>query len=443
MKAPSRDASRWEELVESARTLYCIHCGLCLDTCPTYELTGRESASPRGRVHLMRAAGEGRLVPDADFAAEMNGCLVCRRCESVCPAGVEFGPMMGQTRAALQALQPSSTGTRFWRWFGFRVLLSRRWALRATAALVRLGQVTGLDRLSAPLLPRGFPAPADAPVIPPARERSRLVPARLAAPTEQAFVLEGCVMPILFGAENRATVAALAAHGVQAIAPPSVACCGSLAAHNGDAAGATELAKRLIEAYAGDAPIVVNSAGCTSHMHELDELFERDDPWHARAKAFSERVVDFTTYLSTRVRPQADAHVALFQGVTRVTYDDPCHLCHGMGVRQAPRDLLDAAIASENERRRAAGTAPIQRVELDESEACCGAAGLYSMLHPAESKKLLESKLDAFEATGAELLITANPGCQMQWRAGLSARGHDANVAHIATLMAEATARSR
>lgn len=428
MKAP---VTRQEQLVATARTLDCIHCGLCLDTCPTYQLTGRESASPRGRIHLMRAAGEGRLEPDAGFAEEMNGCLVCRRCESVCPAGVEFGPMMGQTRAGLEARPATQSGARFWRWFGFRVLLRRRWALATAAALVRMTQVTGLDRVGARLMPGGFPPPQDAPRIPPARDRRRLKPIAVPSATTEAFLLEGCVMPVLFGPENRATAQALADHGVQARVPSGVACCGSLAAHNGDAATARELARALITAYAGDAPIVVNSAGCGSHMAELHELFEADDPWHARAHAFGERVVDFTSFLAERF--VARTGVEHFQGITRLTFDDPCHLCHGMGVRAAPRQLLDALVSAENQTR---GADPLVRVELDDSEACCGAAGIYTLLHPKDSRALLEGKLDALEASGAELLVTANPGCQLQWQTGIQARGLDVRVAHIASLTA-------
>lgn len=435
MKAPERMPTRWAELIDAARTLDCIHCGLCLDTCPTFQLTGRESASPRGRVHLMRAAGEGRLVPDADFADEMNGCLVCRRCESVCPAGVEFGPMMGRTRGALELEQPPSGRRKLLRWLGFRVLLSRRWALRLAAHLVRIGQRTGLDELTARFLPEGFPAPADAPRVPSRHARRRLEPPQPEAPAESAWLLEGCVMPILFGPENRATAASLAERGVQARVARKVACCGSLAAHNGDLENARELAKRMIEEHPGEDPVVVNSAGCSSHMAELEELFEQDDPWHARALAFAKRVVDFSSFVAARhATPQPSP---LLADARRVTFDDPCHLCHGMGVREAPRQVLDALIAGENARRNAG--AQLTRVELDDSEACCGSAGIYSLLEPAASRELLEAKLDALQATGADLLVTANPGCQLQWQSGIERRGLAVRVAHLASLTSPAT----
>ena len=429
--APDDRATRWDELVEAARTLDCIHCGLCLDTCPTYQLTGRESASPRGRIHLMRAANEGRVEPDAGFAAEMNGCLVCRRCESVCPAGVEFGPMMGQTRAALERTTPPTGVRRFWRWLGFRVLLRRRWALRTAVWLARFGQLTRLDRLGA-LLP-GLPPAKDAPRVPPARERRRLTPpAPAGQPTTEALVLEGCVMPLLFGAENRATAATLAAHGV-AVRVPDVACCGSLAAHNGDDAVAREQAKELIAGFeTPDVPIVVNSAGCSSHMAELHELFDQGDPWHARARAFGARVVDFASFVAERFDPARAARP--LADVRRVTWDDPCHLCHGMGVRVPPRDILDALVAAENDAR-ATGPA-LERVELEDAEACCGSAGIYTLTHAQASRALLEDKLDALEASGADLLVTANPGCQLQWRTGIERRGLAVRVAHLASLTA-------
>ncbi len=421
-------------LVDYAKSLDCIHCGLCLTTCPTYRITGAESSSPRGRIHLMRAVAEERLEPDADFADEMSFCLLCRHCESVCPAGVRFGAMMEYTRAGLAKRAPGSLRARLLRWLGFRVLLPHRAALGAFAALARCARRTGLEWLGAPLLRRLGVDPASAPDVPPARERRRLpehVPAHArwrGAERARVALLEGCVMPVLFGRVNRATVDSLAALGVACDVPHGQTCCGSLHAHNGDLDGARTLARRTIEAFEPGAPqpIVVNSAGCGSHLRELHHLFGESDPWRARAEAVAQRVVDYTRFVApllaaADVAPQLDAGAV----AQPVAWDDPCHLCHGQGVRAEPRAALDAI-------------GGLERVELEDSEDCCGSAGIYSILRPADSAAVLEPKLDALERSGARTLVTANPGCQMQWESGLRRRGSSIAVVHLAELVARA-----
>ena len=240
-----------ERLVDYARSLDCIHCGLCLHTCPTYRLTGREASSPRGRIHLMRAVAEGRLEPDAAFDEEMGFCLVCRNCESVCPAGVEFGTMMEFTRDALVGEHRGGALARVARWLGFGVVLpSRRW-LRIAAWTLRLAQKLGLTRLAGRVAGARGRALAALPPVPPARERRPLAestPAR-GERHDVAAVLEGCVMPELFGRVNRATVAVLAAAGVESRVARGHVCCGALHAHNGDLFRARELARATIRAF--------------------------------------------------------------------------------------------------------------------------------------------------------------------------------------------------
>ncbi|MDF1801055.1 MAG: (Fe-S)-binding protein, partial [Planctomycetota bacterium] len=507
----------WSPLVEYSKSLDCIHCGLCLESCPTYRLTGRESASPRGRVHLMRSLGEGRIEPDQGFVDELDGCLLCRRCESVCPAGVDFGAMLEHTRDGLEGVRKSSPYRDFQRWLGFRLLLPHRPLLQLAAATLRLGQRTGLLERLAPLLPASLPDPRQLPPIPPAAERRALprrTPARRPRPAllpERVLVLEGCLMPVLFGRVNRATVDALAELGVEAVSPPRSGCCGALHAHNGDLEEARRLAVAMIEAFElpddPAVPILINSAGCGSHMKDLPQLFQPMDPLHARAHAFSARVVDFAELLapaldaaarplpevahagasgsprppagprigagsaspdagsagtredqasepgtagsSGRVMPDAtrqeakartaaDAGGSRFAGRaglasrlglepgSKVTWDDPCHLCHGQGIRDQPRTLLDAALAGSG----------LERVELFDSEGCCGSAGIYSILQPEASLEILDSKLDELERTGATLLVTANPGCQLQWQQGVTRRGLAIEVRHLAEVVA-------
>ncbi|MDP6409338.1 MAG: heterodisulfide reductase-related iron-sulfur binding cluster [Planctomycetota bacterium] len=425
-------------IVETASTLDCIHCGLCLRTCPTYRLTGIESAGPRGRIHLMRAVAEGELDAGADFAEEMNACLLCRHCESVCPSGIRMGAMMEFTRGGLEAGGGRPWWSRLARWAGFRVLLPSRRLLGLVAALLRLAQKTGAVRLAPLLLGRRGAAATSLPAVPPASERVPL-PARTAAvgePRGRVSVLHGCVMPVLFGRVNRSTVRVLAAAGLEVRSPTRAGCCGSLHAHNGDLAAARALARKTIAAHEGItdlsgamAPIVVNSAGCGSHMKEYGELLSDDAEWHERARSFAARVVDFSEHLAACPDEFLDAALAGRSAALAgpVVWDDPCHLCHGQGVRAQPRSLLD----------RIAG---IERVELAESESCCGSAGIYSLLRPEASAAILDERLSALAASGARTLVTANPGCQLQWQTGVRRAGLDVEVLHLAEALDRALA---
>jgi len=425
--APPRSPSSPSELVDYAKSLDCIHCGLCLHTCPTYQLTGAEPSSPRGRIHLMRAVAEGRLAADEDFREEMEFCLVCRHCESVCPAGVQFGAMMEFTRDRLVARERRPPRERFLRWLGFgRVLGSRRW-LSFVAGATRLAQRSGLLAGAARLLGERGDALAALPAFPPRAERRPLpqvTPAAPGPPRERVALLEGCVMPELFGRVNRATARTLAAVGAEVRCARGHACCGALHAHNGDLSGARALARATVEAFEPlDGPLVVNSAGCGAHMKEYGRLLAGDAAYAARAAALAARVVDYTEFLA------APERLALLRsrlgelGALRVTWDDPCHLCHGQGIRASGRALIDAIPG-------------LLRVEMPHAESCCGSAGIYSLLRPADSRAVLEPKLDELDASGARLLVTANPGCQMQWASGVERRGSSVEVLHVAELLA-------
>lgn len=404
-----------KELVDYAASLDCIHCGLCVTSCPTWKITGVESSSPRGRIHLMRAVAEGELEPDADYVEEMEFCLLCRHCESVCPSGVRFGAMMEIARDGITRKVGRPLGQRFARWIGFRVLLPNTFLLRVGATLGRLAQKLGLPRFGAP-------------AIPPASEWKAL-PSRTPARGErlgEVAVLEGCVMPLLYGRVNRATVEVLARSGFDVHCPEPRTCCGSLHAHNGDLEGARMLARRTIAAFETvPGEIVVNSAGCSAHMKDYGHLLKDDAAWHERAEAFVARVRDLSQFLATDRCSARLASESRRSDVALVTYDDPCHLCHGQGIRSQPRKLLDAIPG-------------LRRVEMQGSESCCGSAGIYSLLRPATAAEILDPKIRALVESGAKTLVTANPGCQMQWEAGLARAGVDVRVAHLAEILREA-----
>jgi len=267
------------------------------------------------------------------------------------------------------------------------------------------------------------------PSVPPWSERRLLpvaTPAR-GARVGTALVLEGCVMPELFGRVNHATARVLAAVGYDVVKAADHVCCGALHAHNGDMEGARSLARSTVERFEAaaplDAPIVVNSAGCGSHLKELGRILEHDPQFAPRATALAARVVDFSQLLGrpdvlARLKPQL--HPVDLGG--RVTWDDPCHLCHGQQVRGEPRKLLESVPG-------------LQRVELADAESCCGSAGIYSMLRPLDSLAILEPKLEDLRRTGATVLVTGNPGCHQQWQTGVTRAGLNVQVLHIAELL--------
>ncbi|MBI1380767.1 MAG: 4Fe-4S dicluster domain-containing protein [Planctomycetaceae bacterium] len=418
-----------ESLVAYTQTLDCIHCGLCLATCPTYELTGVESSSPRGRIHLVRGRMEGRLEPGERYGEELSFCLMCRRCESVCPAGVHFGALMEAARDEELRRVPPAPMVRALRWVGFSVLLPHRPALRVVGVLARFAEWSGLRSIGERLFAARWPWLRHAPAVPPLAEQRPLpergAPAAGVEERGPLVLLEGCVAQVLTGRANRAVFDSLVQLGFEVHVPPSVVCCGSLHAHNGDLEGARNLAKQLIADFEAaaplDAPVVISSAGCGSHLRELAPLFAPDDPWQRRAAALSARVRDYSEVVVgplEALRPQAP-------DLGSVAYDDPCHLCHGQKVREAPRRVLDSLRG-------------LERRELDDPEACCGAAGLYTLLRPADSAAVFAPRLADFERSGAKVLVTANPGCQLQWQAGLAPSGR--SVLHLAEVVQAAVA---
>jgi glycolate oxidase iron-sulfur subunit len=402
-----------------ARTLDCVHCGLCLESCPTYRETGREISSPRGRIYLLRAVAEGRVPLAEVVAEEAYLCLDCRSCETACPSGVRFGSLIELARAEVEDAGLRKGWPKRLERLGLRGILPHRRRLRLAVGLLGTGQRLGLDRLLAPLLP---PALRDAaallPSVPRRRERRALpeiVPAEGERRGRVGFFV-GCVMPELFGEVNAATVRVLARNGFEVAVPRRQGCCGALHAHSGDFEYASRLARHNISVFADakvDA-IVVNSAGCGAAMRDArDWLAEEGD-------AFASGVRDVAEFLDAeglRLPPgRLDATVC---------YDDPCHLVHGQGVSEAPRRLLE----------RIPGVA--LRPHADPA-ACCGAAGIYNLTHAEMSRAVLSRKLDALAAADPDVIATGNPGCFMQLRAGARLRGLRARIAHPIELLDEA-----
>jgi glycolate oxidase iron-sulfur subunit len=395
----------------------CVACGLCLPHCPTYRLTGEESASPRGRIAAMRAVAEGEAVVDDTFASFMDLCLSCRACEDVCPSHVPFGRMMERARTQIEPLR--SRRARLVRWLGLDVILPRPRLVSIVAAATPL---------ALPLLPRRVRS-----VVPHTRPPRRAD--RLPAVTEPRVpargtvaLLSGCAQDRWYRTANLATIRVLARNGWRVIVPPGQACCGALAAHYGHLDTARKLARRNARAFASAEWIIVNAAGCGAHMKEYETLVGAGDDPHRRASGaagVAGRVRDLMEFLSATdvIHPVRDA------GIGRVAYHDACHALRAQGIRAQPRSVLRAIPG-------------IELVDVDDGGECCGAAGLYNVLQPDMSGELRRRKIEAIVRTDAAAVASANPGCTMQLTAGLREREMDVPVLHPVELLDRAYERS-
>jgi glycolate dehydrogenase iron-sulfur subunit len=381
----------------------CVHCGLCLDACPTFRVTGLETESPRGRIYLMTQWKRGTMDFDDAQAGHIDLCLGCRTCEGVCPSGVPYGRIIEAGRAGVEAARrpsPTHAATRT----ALRRLLAHPARLRAAGAATRAAQRLHLTSVvrSGRMLP-----PLEAAFEPPAGDVAHAIGER----RFRVAFLVGCVMPILYPRSHHAAVRLLQMAGCEVWFPPGERCCGALFAHNGDLEWAERLREENTRAYEAGTfdAVVVDSAGCGAHMKDF-------------YPALQGRVRDMTEWLAEIGLPQPTRDVKL-----RVTYQDACHLAHAQKIKRQPRDLLQALPG-------------VEWVEMRHAEICCGAAGLYSTLEPDMSRRILEQKMEDVLATGAEVLSVANPGCQMQLEAGLRAKRTNMKVEHVAETLLRAYA---
>jgi glycolate oxidase iron-sulfur subunit len=375
----------------------CVHCGFCLQACPTYLNLEDENDSPRGRIFLMRSLLEGTVRPDDPSVQQhIDQCLGCRACEPVCPSGVPYGQLLEATRATLRESRPIP--------FLARVILfvfARTWLLRPAMFFSRFLAATPIPSLLSGVPGRlGF---AMAMLASTGRSIERS-PYRAGSRGERGRVaaLRGCVMDGLFSATNRATERVLKVNGYAMVDAPGQQCCGALHAHAGDLESARKLARRNIAAFerSGAEFVAVNAAGCGATMKEYGHLLKDDHYWRDRASTFGLRVRDVSELLA-EAGPRAGGPLPI-----RVTYDAPCHLQHAQRVTQAPLSML-AAIPG------------LELVPLHDSDQCCGSAGIYNLIEPATSDAVLTPKLANIRATGAPWVATGNPGCLMQIGAGL------------------------
>jgi glycolate oxidase iron-sulfur subunit len=388
----------------------CVHCGLCLASCPTYVELGTEADSPRGRIHLMRALEDGAMEATPEVIRHLDLCLGCRACETACPSGVPYGELIEAARPFVEAHRPRAG--RWWRRLLATTLTSgvRRAAFAPLRAIARL---PGLARVArafdatmfayAAALPRGWVPRLPAVLEPAGRARGT------------AVLLTGCVADTLFAATNRATALLLRHAGVRVLVPSAQGCCGALALHLGAGDRARALAGATVRALAEVRAdwLVTNAAGCGAMLREYGQVVEGGETVASRAR-------DALGLLAELGLPSADRALE-----ATVAVHDPCHLAHGQGIRAEVRQLL--------------ATIPgVRLAELEESDMCCGSAGTYNLTEPAMARRLLLRKLRRIAASGAGVVAAANPGCLMQIRAGAILRGLPLRVEHPIDLLAAA-----
>jgi glycolate oxidase iron-sulfur subunit len=431
----------------------CVHCGLCLNACPTYRLWNLEADSPRGRIRQMVSVEQSaqadpaqKAVPiTASFVDHIDKCLDCRACETACPSGVQYGKLVEYARARIERDYPRPFFSRLTRNFVFRHLLPHPKRIAAAARLLRVYQRSGLQKLARGTGILKLLGLAGREALLPSIDSKfffgqlgEVFPAVGPRRARVAF-FAGCVAQVTFNSLNESTIRVLTANGCEVTVPEFQRCCGALAAHAGAREAAREVARRNLVAFelADFDAIVTNAAGCGSTLKEYHHLFTRDESEYVAAEAFSNRVQDVTEFLANLGLSAKLNSISTNSGVqnpaagnaapqkVRVTYQDSCHLLHGQKVREAPRQLLRAI-------------PNLEFVELPYSEICCGSAGSYNITQTQTSLDLLAGKMQHAKSTNAELIITANPGCLLQMRAGATIHHTNQKVLHVIELLDQA-----
>ncbi len=417
----------------------CMHCGLCLPTCPTYDATKLERNSPRGRISLMRSIADGELDATEAFADEMYFCLGCLACMTACPAGVNYAELFEQARAEAESSGVlKSPWRRGLRWLTLKWLFMDHSRLQFLGLLMRLYQQLGMQSLIRrsgllrllpqrlrdleSMTPKIQPRFSDDMIAPRTSPDQRQVRYRVA-------LLTGCAQDLIFSDVNLDTLEVLRRNGCEVITPQSQPCCGSLHAHNGEWEAAKELARRQIDLLPPETfdAIITNAAGCGSHLKHYSSLLKDDAQYCDRAILWDQKVKDIHEWL---VEIDFEAPRNKVRKSECVTYHEACHLCHGQKIKSQPREIL-------------ASIPGLELVELPESDWCCGSAGIYNIVQPEMANQLLDRKLEHIKTTQASTVATGNPGCLLHIQNGVRKQGEELRLAHPVTLLAEAYRRER
>ncbi|MGA8026145.1 MAG: heterodisulfide reductase-related iron-sulfur binding cluster [Bryobacteraceae bacterium] len=406
----------------------CVHCGLCLNACPTYRELGVEMDSPRGRIYQMNDVANGTPITPS-YIQHLDLCLACRGCETACPSGVPYGRMIEAARAQIQARTTASFWKRAAQRLGFEYLLPSRMGMQLAGGALFLYQASGMQRLArATGVLKLFGRLANWEALAPNAEIpffypqiGRTFPAIGERRYRVAF-LAGCIANVAFARLNEATVRVLQRNGCEVIIPGSQNCCGALHLHSGLKEQAQALARANIDAVLTEVfdAIVTNAAGCGSTLKEYDELLKHDMAYHDKAIEFKARMRDVTEFLaSIELNREMGAVDAI------ATYQDSCHLAHGQKIKDAPRQLLKAIPG-------------LVYREMPMADLCCGSAGIYNLVQNDMAMQILQHKMEFVALTKADLIVTANPGCMLQLAAGARLYGKGQRVAHVVEILDEA-----
>jgi len=403
----------------------CTHCGLCLNHCPTYRLWKLEADSPRGRIRQMILVDQGKIEAGDVFVKHIDQCLVCRACETACPAGVGYGALVEHARARIEVEYRRPLLTRIARNLVYKRLLPFPGRIAAVARLLWFYQRSGLQWLARKSGVLWLLGQADREKLLPRvddkfffEQLGKVFPAQ-GTKRARVALFAGCVAQVTFAQLNEATIRVLTANGCEVVVPEGQLCCGALPAHAGVREVARDLARKNLAAFnAGEFDAVVtNAAGCGSTLKEYENLFTEEEPEHAQALAFRKKMRDVTEFLAG-----LGLAATLKLMPLRVTYQDSCHLLHGQKVKDAPRELLRAIPG-------------VEFVELPYGEICCGSAGVYNVTQTQASLELLAEKMQYAATTKAQVIVTANPGCLLQLRAGAEMHGTGQEVLHVVELL--------
>ena len=404
----------------------CVHCGFCLPACPTYALWGSEADSPRGRIHLMRVALDGRVEITEDFARHFDTCLGCMACMTACPSGVQYDKLVESTRSQIERHTTRTLANRFFRRLIFAVFPypnRLRWVALGlwqyqASGLQRLFRATGLVRLL-PARLRAMEAMTPQVSLAGAWRRTQKIIAAEGGRRRRVGLLLGCVQRVFFSKVTAATARVLSAEGCEVVVPPRQGCCGALMLHAGLEAEAAAMARQFIDAFDGAEidTLVINAAGCGSTLKEYGHLLRDDPAYAAKAAALAAKCQDISEVLA-ELKPRALRHPIPLT----VAYHDACHLQHAQGVSAEPRRVL--------------ATIPGLKVrDIPESGLCCGSAGIYNLMEPATAQELGERKVGHLLTTGADAVVSSNPGCLLQLESGLRTAGREMRTMHLVELL--------
>jgi glycolate oxidase iron-sulfur subunit len=413
----------WRDPPQESKWADCVHCGMCLESCPTYEQSGEEQQSPRGRVYLIKAVAEGKLNVDEHFAEPVFSCLDCRACTTACPVDIDVGGLIEEARGQIRQAIPLNGWKGAVNKFFLHGVFPHHKRLRSLGGLLQFYQKSGMQKVIRKtnlihIMPQHL---TDMESIMPEVKGSvrKKFTSEIKAKGEskhKVAMLTGCVMDVFFSDINESTINVLTRNGNDVSIPKNQTCCGALHVHAGDREMGRKLAKQNIEAFENAEKVIVNAAGCGCMMKDYAELFRDELEWKERAEEFEEKVVDISKYLHDTgyEKPKAMMNA-------RITYHDACHLAHGQGVRKEPREIL-------------LDIPGVEMVQMPNADRCCGSAGIYNITNPEMADAVLKSKMENVPED-VEIISMGNPGCMMQMALGVQKYGRNQKIVHTVQLL--------